>query len=125
MKGILALKFLMVAVLLCNAGPQLVVSPPGGQVKLSWSYPTDQLNTNISFNFYETTNIATPFSNYNFLTNIPGPATNALIAIVPGEHFIVSTASNFWQETSITSNMVHLPPLPVPINDSLRIERVP
>lgn len=111
----------------------MVVSPPNGHVHLKWSYDTNLLSTNLWFNWYETTNISTPLTNWNCITNVLSSSitnfdgTNLIISIdiTPGEHFLVGSSSNFWGETSITSQMAHTPPLPLPINDTTRIEKAP
>lgn len=105
--------------------PALVVTPPTPHALLIWDYPTNQLATNLWFNFYETTNLSTPLAEWNLLTNVVGTNLSVGVSISPGQHFIVGTASNFWGETSITSNITVTPPLPVAINDSVRIEKSP
>ncbi len=107
------------------AAPQMIVAPPNGHVKLAWDYDTNQLSTNLFFNIYETTNLTIPFANWNLLTNVVGTNLSATMDVTPGAHFFVATASNFWMETSITSNLTSTPPLPQSINDSLRIEKAP
>ena len=116
-----------------SAGPLLVVSPPNGHVRLNWNYDTNLLSTNLWFNWYETTNISTPTTNWmcftnvlsSSITNISGSNVSISLDIVPGQHFFLGTASNFWGETSITSTIAFTPPLPVPINDTVRIEKEP
>lgn len=107
------------------ASPTLSAPAPDGHVVLSWDYDTNQLSTNLWFNFYETTNISTPLANWNVLTNVVGTNLSVEVVITPGQHFIVATSSNFWGESSITSNMTVTPPLPVPINNTVRITKSP
>jgi len=111
--------------LLVNAAPQLIVAPPNGHVKISWDYDPNELSTNLFFILYETTNITTPLTNWTVLTNMVGTNTYGQFDVVPGEHYFVAQASNFWGETSITSAPGHTPPLPYPINNSLKIEKAP
>jgi hypothetical protein len=107
------------------AAPSLIVAPPTGNVMLFWNYDTNLLSTNLWFNIYETTNLLTPLTNRNCLTNVVG--TNLTVAdnINPGAHFIRETASNIWGESAISTNVFATPPLPLPINDSFSIRKVP
>lgn len=118
----------IVLVLVCFrslSSPNLVTPSPDGHVILSWDYDTNQLSTNLWFNFYETTNISTPLTNWNFLTSVVGTNLSVEVVITPGQHFIVGTSSNFWGESSITSNMTVTPPLPIPINNTVKITKSP
>jgi len=122
---------------LCALASSLPTNSVNGRVVLSWSYPTNLITDDLRFNLYQTTNLNTPWL---FLTNIPATnffpyqaafdgtnwmATNlcAQFDIQPANYFFVASATNFWGETSVTSNIVSTPPPPQPINDSLRIRK--
>ena len=107
------------------AGPSLVVTPPNGHCRLAWSYDTNELSTNLTFNFYETTNVALPMSQWPMLTNVAGTNLTVDIDIVPGAHFFVMTASNFWGESDVSSPVVLTPTLPHSVNSSLKISKLP
>jgi hypothetical protein len=94
-----------------------------GHLRLAWSYDTNQLSTNLSFNIYGSTNLAQPVSSWPILTNVIGTNTSCDLWLTPAQYFFVGTASNFWGETSVTSNLVVTPPAPQPINDSLKIQK--
>jgi hypothetical protein len=122
------MKAILLAFCLCAgapAAPLLVVQPPTGNITLRWKYDTNELSTNLWFTIYETTNLSEPLSNWNPVLTMPGTNVSATFNVNPGEHFFVATTSNFWGETSITSNLTSTPPLPQNINDSLRIEKAP
>lgn len=105
--------------------PKLVVAPPTGRVQLSWPYDTNLLSTNLFFHVYETTNVTIPLIQWNTLTNMIGVTTSVVLEVVPGEHYFVVSSSNFWGETSITSQPAYTPPLPIPVNNTVKIEKVP
>jgi hypothetical protein len=94
-----------------------------GHLRLAWSYDTNQLSTNLAFIIYGSTNLAQPVSSWPILTNVPGTNTSCDLWLTPAQYFFVGTASNFWGETSVTSNLVVTPPAPQPINDSLKIQK--
>jgi len=60
------------------------------------------------------------FDGTNWMANL-----SVRLDLQPAPHFFVSTSSNFWGETSITSNVVATPSAPQVINDSLRIQKIP
>lgn len=115
--------------LLCT--PVILLGAPlpsgtvNGRVRLSWSYPTNEIDPGNRFNFYATTNLATPFAQWTFLTSTPGTNLSIDLDLVPDRYFIVANCSNMWGETSITSNVVVTPLPPRPINDSLKIQKLP
>lgn len=116
----------LVITLKTYAAPQLVIAPPPtGNIRLSWDYDPSLLGTNLWFNIYETTNLTTPLSQWNLLTNVPGTNLSVDLTVGIGAHFIVGTSSNFWGESSITSNIVSTPAAPVPMNGSLKIQKLP
>lgn len=96
-----------------------------GHVRLVWEYDTNALATNLSFYIYGSTNLAAPVSSWPVLTNIIGTNLACDLWLAPAQYFFVGTASNFWGETSITSNLCSVPPPPQPINDSLKIQKQP
>lgn len=116
-------KFLtLVAAVTCLAAAALDLSPPSGNVVLSWSYPAESLSPDLTFRVYASTNLATPITNWACLTNIAGTNLSASVKIQPGQMFFVMTASNFWGE-SLTSNVAATPKLPLPAGDTLTIKR--
>jgi hypothetical protein len=121
-KKIAAIVFLIPALLF---GTTLPSGNVNGHVRLAWAYPANELDTNLFFNFYATTNLTVPFAQWQFLTNTTGTNISIDLNLVPDRYFIVGTASNIWGETSITSNMVVLPFPPREINSSLKIQKLP
>lgn len=122
------MKAILASLLLCISAfsaPLLVVNPPNGHVTLSWNYDTNLLSTNLFFHVYETTNVTIPLIQWNTLTNMVGVTTSVVLEVVPGEHYFVVSSSNFWGETSITSQPAYTPPLPIPVNNTVKIEKVP
>jgi len=121
----------------CDAST-LPTNSVNGHVLLSWTYPTNLITDDLRFNLYQTTNITQPFVQ---LTNVAATnfapyqvsfdGTNWManlsvrLDLQPAPHFFVSTSSNFWGETSITSNVVVTPAAPQVINDSLHIQKTP
>lgn len=114
---------LLCAVLAAAAAP--LTNSVNGHVRLAWSYDTNQLSTNLSFNIYGSQHLSLPASQWPLLTNVPGPNLSCDLQLQPAQYFFVATATDFWGETSITSNLVVTPAPPQPINDSLRIQKLP
>ncbi len=109
-------------------------------ITLSWSYPTNGITDDLRFVIYSTTNVTTPWQQWSSITNIAATnfipyqivfdgtnwmATNLIIRcdIPPAQYYFVGTATNFWGESSITSNLTFTPPTPLVINDSIRIRK--
>lgn len=123
------MKFVLLLLILMStsvdAGPQYVVAPPNGDITLEWNYPTNLLCTNLWFNIYGTTNLDLPVEQWPFITNVVGTNLFANLSVVPGANFFVMTASNFWGESSITSNITSTPSLPLPMNGCVTIQKAP
>lgn len=130
MKRILAL--IVVATISAFA----LILPNPAPLHLTWVYPRNATDANVTFNLYSHTNPAIPLSNWvriaiypatNWYSNgVPvAPVTNYsgtnwLILTVtnmttPGAQFYYVTVSNFWGEfwnESTNGNILGLPPLP-------------
>ena len=120
LKRLLLLPLLMLGLLI-----GLAAQSPSGNVVLAFDYPVSDLDTNLVFKLYGTTNVALPLTNWLVMasaaatsavsTNLIGTnlvATfNIPVTITPGRFFFVCTASNFWQE-SVPSNVASTPALP-------------
>lgn len=135
----------LILLLACSAARMVAALPTNSltpSVSLSWKYPTNKITCGLSFNIYAATDITAPWEQWQGVAIVSATnfapyqvtfdgtnwvATNFTVRldIQPGAYFFVSTASNFWGETSITSNVVSTPPAPLAINDSLRIRKVP
>jgi|SRR6185312_8253810 len=111
-----------------------LVSTINGHVRLGWGC-AEPANTNLSFNIYCAPDLTTPATNWPLLTNILSTdaldtndpsGTNYLVSLDlwPAQYFFVATSSNFWGQSSITSNVVATPPAPQPIN-TLKIQKLP
>jgi|GEM_PF-4532271 len=133
MKPLVLISFLFCATAFGSAVSTNLIS---GHVRLAWTYDTsaEPISSNLAFNVYGSTNLATPVAQWPCLTNLPSPAagvdwtgTNFYtdLSLSPAQYFFVMTASNFWGECSITSNMVSTPPPAQVINNSVRIQKLP
>lgn len=78
---------------------------------LRWSYPTNELSTNLTFYIYSHTNIAVPLTNWPMLTNVVGTNLSVTLPINAQQRWFFMTASNWWLE-SLPSEVVATPPLP-------------
>ena len=104
-------------------------------VRFSWFYTDAAPSTNLWFNIYGTTNVTTPIKQWKLVTNVT--SVNALVTnaggtifslrvpMISAQYFFVMTASNFWGETSLTSQMMFTPPAPQPVNNSVRLHDAP
>lgn len=115
-------KFL--ATILAVALATAAIAGPNGHVTLIWTYDTNLLSTNLCFLWYESTNITVPMNQWQLYTNVVGTNLSVQLDIVPGEHYFVGTASNFWGETSVFSAIAYTPPLPLPLL-AVKIEKAP
>jgi hypothetical protein len=71
----------------------VIVLPPGTVVKtitLTWDYP--EMNDEIVFNVYGTTNLAAPMTDWQLITNVT--ELSCTIPMREGSHFFVVSASN-------------------------------
>lgn len=66
-------------------------------VLLSWTYPTNELSTNLTFYVFSTTNASLAITNWPQLTNVVGTNTSVQFNMVPGQQFFSIRASNMWQ----------------------------
>jgi hypothetical protein len=114
-----------------------LVSTINGNVRLNWGFNTndDPVGTNLTFNVYCTTNLNVPAAQWPLLTNLVSTAaqdtndasgTNFTIVlnVPPAQYFFAATASNFWGESSLTTNVVYIPGPPQLIN-TLKIQKLP
>lgn len=79
-------------------------------VVVEWTYPTNELSTNLTFIIHRGTNVAQPVSTWTPLTNIVGTNLSATVDMPPGEYYFALMVSNFWG-TSF-SKVVSTPPPP-------------
>ena len=84
---------------------------PSGRINLSWSYPTNEFDTNLVFRVYSSTNATDFLTNWSVLTNVVGTNLSATVTIAPGARFFFMTASNFWGESN-PSEVASTPALP-------------
>ena len=93
---------------------------PPGQMRtngtLHWSYPTNELGTNLWFKIYSTTNVGAPASTWPLYLTVVGTNTQAVFPINAEQRFFVVTASN-WHGESVFSNVASTPPPPRHEND--------
>lgn len=78
---------------------------------LRWTYPTNELSTNLTFYIYSHTNISVPLTNWPVLTNVVGTNLSVAFPINAQQRWFFMTASNWWAE-SLPSEVVGTPPLP-------------
>lgn len=133
---------LLLAFSCASLATTLPTNTVSGHVTLQWRYPTNRITDDLRFQLYQAPDLTLPLDQWTPLASVAATnfapyqvdlcgtnwmATNLTVQleIQPGAYFFVGTASNFWGETSITSNVVATPPAPVVINDSLRIRKAP
>lgn len=96
------------------------LAAPPGQMRtngtLHWSYPTNELSTNLLFKIYSTTNISAPISTWPLYLTVVGTNTQAVFPINAEQRFFSVTASN-WHGESPFSNVASTPPPPRHEND--------
>jgi hypothetical protein len=80
-------------------------------VTLAWSYPSNELSTNMVFKLYSTTNTALPMTSWPLVKMIPGPNLTTTFPMQAELRFFVMTASNFWGESTF-SPVAATPPAP-------------
>lgn len=96
----------------CAVEAQVIV--PSGDVTLQWDYEPSEMTTQTTFIIYHTTNATLNLTNWPMLTNFPAVTNRVKVNIVPGEHYFVLTASNFWNSKGFESgfsNVAGTPPL--------------
>jgi hypothetical protein len=121
----------------CATTTASLVSTINGNIRLNWAHATnsDPVSTNLVFNIYATTNLQLPAAQWPLLTNILSTAaldtndasgTNftVLLNLQPAQYYFAATASNFWGESSLTTNVVYIPAPPQLIN-TLKIQKLP
>lgn len=100
---------LVVGGLLFVAFGQSNPQPQPEPVTLQWDYPSNEI-AGITFRIYHSTDATAPLSQWQLLATVP--ETNRVsIEVIPGAHFFVGTASNFWGE-SVFSNTAYTPDVP-------------
>ncbi len=99
----------------------LPTPPPTGRLVLSWDYDEGDLETNLLFTIYWSTNAGIPMTNWTVLNTVVG--TNAAkVQVKPGANFFSVTASNLWGESPF-SEVASTPALPR-TDSKIRITRV-
>lgn len=81
-------------------------------VTLVWDYPTAALSTNLQFLIYGSTNLDTPTTEWQLLTNTIGTNRSVSVRVQPGQWYFVATASNYWG-VSRPSNVASTPAPPL------------
>lgn len=114
--GLAAAVCLLVVTLNLWAGPPGVLR---SSVLLEWSYPSNQLSTNLIFKVYQSPDILAPMTNWTVLTNVVGTNISVVIPLSPQVMFFAVTSSNLWGE-SFFSNVADTPPPPTNGNLSIR-----
>lgn len=81
---------------------------------LRWSYPANELSTNLLFKFYSSTNIAQPVASWPLYATTIGTNLSLVVPVnaAEGQRYFVGTSSNWWGE-SFFSNVTN-PPSPPP-----------
>ena len=93
-------------------------APPGvmrTNVSLSWTYPTNELSTNLTFKVYSSTNISIALTNWPVLTTVAGTNTSVTLPINLQQQWFVMTASNWFGE-SVFSSVAEIPAPPRSVN---------
>lgn len=90
-------------------GTSLAQAPViSGDIAVTWDYAAAEL-PEMTFRVYTSQDIAVPMAQWQLLATVVG--TNyANLTVIPGRHYFVCTASNFW--TSEFSNVTHTPGVP-------------
>lgn len=88
-----------------------------GKITLQWDAPVQ----GVTFNVYHSPDATAPVSTWQRLTNVVG-TNRATVTVIPGEHYFIVTASNFWGESG-PSNIASTPAVPPEVGSSLKISR--
>lgn len=75
---------------LFHAQGVILPPPPSKTIALSWSYP--EVNTQIVFNVYATTNLAVPIDKWTLITNVS--STSCVLPAQFNSQFFTVAASN-------------------------------
>lgn len=105
MRSLLALNLLL---------PAAVFAAPGNirtNAVLVWSYPTNELSTNLTFIIYSSTNLSTPLTNWPVLKVVAGTNLQTSFPISQQQRWFVMTSSNWWGASDF-SEVAATPPLP-------------
>ena len=103
--------WLLCAALLAPVSPLSADTPGSDTVTLAWDYPSAELNTNLTFKLYHSTNPTLPLAQWMPFTNIAGTNLSVALSINVGVHFFFLTASNWWGESD-PSNVASTPAPP-------------
>ena len=101
MKKFLLVSFCLVCLCLITKAQTNAVD-----VKLSWSYPTNEL-IGTSFKLYNSTDVTIPLANWVVFTNVL-EKTNVIVKLVPNKYFFSIRASNFWGDGPFSTVLVTL-----------------
>lgn len=86
-------------------------TPAPVQLRISWSYPTNELSSDLTFRVYHSTSLTPPVS-WELQWSVVG-TNQAVVSVVPGVHFFaIRTYSQFWDQESDFSDAVSTPPVP-------------
>jgi hypothetical protein len=86
-----------------------VVAAQFTNVTIQCDYPLDELDTNLVFKVWHSTNLTIPMTNWTVLTNVSGltattnPFTVVTLPITVGNHFYALTASNDFGESPFSN----------------------
>ncbi len=88
----------ILALFACLAVVALEINPDLSKVVLSWTYPSAELTTNITFHVFHSTNAGQALTNWTWLTNCPGTQTQLLVRLPNpgGFHLLTIAVSNQW-----------------------------
>jgi alpha/beta superfamily hydrolase len=91
-------------------------------VTLAWQHGASGPDPATTYRIYHSTDVALPVAQWAEVAQIAGDQTNHSLNIMPGEHFFVMNASNFWGLSSNYSNVASTPEVPVnPITVIIRL----
>jgi hypothetical protein len=93
--------------------------PLRNSVTFAWSYPTNELSTNLTFKLYASPDVTVPLTNWAVLTNVVGTNLQVTVPLAATNLFFFLTASNYWGEGN-PSGVVSTPA--PPRNGSLQIQ---
>lgn len=72
-------------------------------VTLVWSYPTNELSTNLTFKIYSFTNLNQPKIQWQVFANVVGTNLSLIVPVQPVATYYTLTASNMLGESDFSN----------------------